>query len=95
MAMQPKEQRLPFNRAIFRRFPGRGIRDVFQPLVRTKVVIILNVAFYYSPQLAIGKNDEIVKAFFPDGTDKALGVRIHIRRIWHNADILETVFVAW
>ena len=88
MAIQPEKQRFPLNRAILRRFPRRGIRNSFQPLVGPVIVIILNVAFDYPMKLAISKYDEMVKSFFADGADKTFSVCVHVGRIRNNVYML-------
>ena len=95
MAMQPKEQRLSLNHTIIRAYFQHCVRNSLQTLVRSIIVIILNIAFNYPLQLPVGKNDEIVGAFFAGGAEKTLCIDVHVEGIRHNTDIFEIIFVIW
>ncbi len=71
----------------------RSIRNRFQALMRTKVVVIVNIFFDDSVELRIVEDDEIVETFGTNGADKSFSVSVQVWRVRNSRNTCDVVLV--
>ena len=93
MMMQTEEQWLLFDLTggviIMRRSIGNG----FQSLMRSVVVVIVNIFFDDSVELRIVEDDEIVETFGTNGADKSFSVSVQVWRVRNSRNTCDVVLV--
>ena len=71
----------------------RSIGNRFQSLMRTEVVVVINIFFDDSVELRIVEDDKIIETFRTDGADKAFSISVQVGRIRNSRNSFDVVLV--
>ena len=92
MTLQSRDHRFSLDCSSFWAVLQRTVWNVFYSLVRSAVVVEIYEVFYYFVQMLFIKNNQkMVQTFLSNGTYPSFCIRIHIRGIRNNANIVYAI----
>ena len=71
----------------------RSIGNTLQSLMRSEVVVVLDIRGNQITELSVGKDDKMIETFLSEGSDKAFCKGIGIGGMRNGGDMVEEVFM--